>query len=230
MVRELDTFAYTVAHDLRAPLRAVHGFGRLLLEGAGEKLDEDERAYLGHVMTAAERMDRLIRDLLAYSRVSREEMRLRPVDLDALVAAAVREVSGEAAGLHADVAVDGPLAPVLAHETMLAQAVLNLLRNAVKFVPAGVTPRVRVRAEEHGGRLRLWVEDNGIGIAPEHQKRLFRIFERLHGSDEYPGTGVGLAIVRRGVERMGGHVGLESAPGVGSRFYIELAKATSEGA
>jgi signal transduction histidine kinase len=119
------------------------------------------------------------------------------------------------------------LAPsqVVAHPTTLAQAVANLLSNAVKFVAPGTRPRVRVWAEESEGWVRLWVEDNGIGIAPDDHERIFRVFERLHGVDVYPGTGIGLAIVRRGVERMGGRVGVESELGKGSRFWIELPRA-----
>jgi signal transduction histidine kinase len=119
----------------------------------------------------------------------------------------------------------GSLPRIKGHPTTLVQVVANLLGNAVKFVPPGMTPRVRVWAEERGERMRLWVEDNGIGIAPEHQERIFRVFERLHRRESYPGTGIGLAIVRKGMERMGGGCGVESAPGQGSRFWVDLPRA-----
>ena len=114
---------------------------------------------------------------------------------------------------------------MLGHRATLGQVVGNLVSNAIKFIPKGVAPQVRIRAEDQGEFVRLWVEDNGIGIAPEHQQRIFRIFERLHGVETYPGTGIGLAIVQKGVDRLGGRVGLESAEGAGSKFWIELKKA-----
>ena len=120
--------------------------------------------------------------------------------------------------------MEGVLPAVLGHRATLGQVMGNLVSNAIKFVAPGVRPRVRIRAEESGDFFRLWVEDNGIGVALEHQERIFRIFERLHGVETYPGTGIGLAIVQKGVERLGGRVGLESAPGEGSRFWIELKK------
>jgi signal transduction histidine kinase len=123
--------------------------------------------------------------------------------------------------------VHEPLPPVVGHEATLSQVLANLLCNGAKFVPPGRAPVLDVRAEARNGVVRLWVEDNGIGIQQEHQERIFGVFERLHGSEEYPGTGIGLAIVRKGVERMGGKVGVESSPGAGSRFWIELPTARS---
>src|SRR5439155_27051483 len=111
---------------------------------------------------------------------------------------------------------------ILAHQGTAVQVACNLISNAIKFVAPGLTPHVRIRMEQLGEYGRLWVEDNGIGIAPEFHQRIFRVFERLHGSEKYPGTGVGLAIVRKGMERMGGRVGVESAPGQGSRFWADL--------
>ena len=126
---------------------------------------------------------------------------------------------------HAQVEVEGPLPPVIGHRPTLVQVVTNLLSNAVKFVPPGVPPKVRVRAERRGELVRLWVEDNGIGLAPEHRDRIFKVFERLHGEETYPGTGIGLAIVKKGVERTGGRAGVESDDGRGSRFWVELPRA-----
>jgi signal transduction histidine kinase len=113
----------------------------------------------------------------------------------------------------------------MAHRGTLVRVVANLLSNAVKFVEPGKAPMVRVSTEPRGGRVRLWVEDNGIGLKPEHRERIFRVFERLHGVEKYPGTGIGLAIVRKGMERMGGAAGVESGPGNGSRFWVELDRA-----
>jgi signal transduction histidine kinase len=223
-LQELEAFSYSVSHDLRAPLRAMQGFAQALLEDSGDELGETGRDYARRVVDAARRLDALIQDLLAYSRLSREELALGVVDLDALVADAVRTVDTDVRARGGRVTVDGPLGRARANTRMLAQVLVNLLGNALKFVAPPSAPAVRVRAElcNGGGRVRLWVEDNGIGIAPEHQERIFRVFERLHGGETYPGTGIGLAIVARGMERMAGAAGVVSAPGEGSRFWIEL--------
>jgi signal transduction histidine kinase len=120
--------------------------------------------------------------------------------------------------------VEAPLPEVTGHAGTLETILANLVSNALKFVQDSVPPRVRIRAEEGAERVRLWVEDNGIGIEPQYQDRIFRVFERLHGTERYPGTGIGLAIVRKGAERMGGTVGLESQAGQGSRFWVDLPK------
>src|SRR5438105_13698546 len=167
-------------------------------------------------------MDRLIDDLLAYSRLARAELRLVPIDLGRLVRSSLEQLDGEVRGRGARITVTEPLPAVVGHGATLGQVFVNLLANGIKFVPAGRVPEMVVRAEPHGGRVRIWVEDNGIGIAAEHQDRIFRVFERLNLPERYPGTGIGLAIVRRAVERMRGQVGVVSEPGKGSRFWIEL--------
>jgi PAS domain S-box-containing protein len=224
---DLEAFAYTASHDLRAPLRAMSGFAQALLEDFGDRLGEDGRDHARRVVDAAGRMDALVQDLLQYSRLSRADLSAVPVDLEKAVQAAVAEAAP--LGQRGLVSVEGPLPGVLAHEAALRQAVANLVANALKFVPPDREPRVRVRAEERDGRVRLWVEDNGIGIAPEHRERIFRVFERLHRAEEYPGTGIGLAIVERAIVRMGGAVGVESEPGRGSRFWVELPGAGGRG-
>src|SRR2546427_4280613 len=169
-------------------------------------------------------MDTMFQDLLAYSRLSRAQMLLQPLDLRSVMAQIRAHTEGEFRKALLEVAIPEAFPHVMAHPTTLVQVVTNLLTNAVKFVAPGVRPHVRVWAEERGEWGRLWVEDNGIGIAPEHQDRIFRVFERLHGSEMYPGTGIGLAIVAKGMERMGGRAGVESTPGKGSKFWIELPK------
>lgn len=221
----LQGFAYSVSHDLRAPLRAMQGFSEALLEDYGDRLDETGREYSRRIVAAAERMDRLIGDLLAYSRVSRAEMPPQVVSLGAVLGEARQEVETAALQRNGEIRIEGTLPPVRAHRPTLVQVLVNLLNNALTFVAPGTEPRVRVWAEPRNGRVRLWIEDNGIGIAPEHQERIFGVFERLHGIESYPGTGVGLAIVRKGLERMGGQAGVVSAPGAGSRFWIELPRA-----
>ncbi len=219
---ELEAFAHTVSHDLRAPLRAMQGFAVALLEDLGDRLGEKGTEYAGRIRGAAERMDRLILDLLAYSRLSRMELKLHEVNLGQLVATAVDQLEGEIRETGARLQVDEPLPDVLGQREILLQVVVNLLSNALRFVAEGTVPQVRVWAERRPGAVRLWVEDNGIGIAPSHHERIFHVFERLHGVEEYPGTGVGLAIVRKAVTRLGGSSGLESEVGRGSRFWVEL--------
>jgi PAS domain S-box-containing protein len=221
--RELEDFAHSVAHDLRAPLRTMHGFAMALGEDYAEALDDAGRDYIARIMRGAARLDELIRDLLAYSRITREEVEIERVDLDGVAAEVLAQLRATIEEKGAVVSVGRPLPAVLGHPAVLSQLLLNLLSNALKFVGPGVRPKVQIRSESRpGNRIRLWVEDNGIGIAPSHAARIFEVFQRLHGAEEYPGTGIGLAIVRRGAERLGGSAGVVSEPGAGSRFWIEL--------
>jgi PAS domain S-box-containing protein len=223
--QELDAFSYSISHDLRAPLRAMQGFSEALLEDYGERLDATGHDYARRIVTASRQMDALIQDLLAYSRLVRAEVSLEPVSLETMVDEACGALEIEVKDLGGEIAVERPLGRVLAHRAVLGQIVTNLLSNAVKFTKPDTPPRVRVRSEKAHGRVRLWVEDNGIGIASEHRERIFRAFERLHGVQQYPGTGIGLAIVQKGAARLGGQAGVESEPGAGSRFWVELADA-----
>ena len=219
---ELEAFAYSISHDLRSPLRAMEGFSQALIEDYGGRLDQTGRHHAERVVLAARKMDQLIDDLLAYSQVTRADLPRAPMDLQRLVRAALEQLDGEVRTRQARIVVEGGLPAVVAHGATLTQVLVNLLANGIKFVPSDRAPEVRVRAEARDGRVRLWVEDNGIGIAPEHHERIFRVFERLHPATNYPGTGIGLAIVRKAMERMGGRVGVESELGRGSRFWIEL--------
>jgi PAS domain S-box-containing protein len=223
--QELKAFSYTVSHDLRAPLRAVEGFAEILLDEFGDKLGEDGQRYAKRIVDAAARMDDLIEDLLAYSRLTSSDLHLQRVELAALVEKATAELSESPDYASARIEVRPPFPAVHAHRTVLRQVVLNLLSNAVKFVPKGRNPDIKVWSEARDDAVRVWVEDNGIGIAPEHQSEIFNVFQRLHAPGAYPGTGIGLAIVRRGVERMNGESGVISELGKGSRFWIELPQA-----
>lgn len=221
---ELNAFAYTVSHDLRAPLRAMEGFARILVEDYADSFDEEGRRYADRIVGAAERMEGLIDDLLAYSRITRSRMKLRPVRLEPLVRDAVPEYLDPS---RVELRLAGSPA-VLAEPAMLRQVVTNLLSNAAKFQPRDGVPEIEVYARPVGRFVRMTVADNGIGIAPHHVDRIFGVFERLHGQEAYPGTGIGLAIVRKGIERMGGSSGVDSLPGRGSRFWIELPAAEEE--
>ncbi|HYE31351.1 MAG TPA: PAS domain-containing protein [Methylomirabilota bacterium] len=224
-VQELESFCYTIAHDLRAPLRAMQGFSQALLEDYASTLDSQGREFATRVSAAAVRMDLLITDLLEYSRLSRMDVSPVDVPLDEVVQKALHLHSDYIESRSADVIVQKPLGKVRAHRVVMEQVLGNLIGNALKFVDKQTRPRILVRQEELDATLRLWVEDNGIGIEPEHHSRIFQIFERLHATPSFPGTGVGLAIVKKGVERMGGSVGVSSEPGKGSKFWVELPKA-----
>lgn len=250
----LEVFVYSISHDLRAPLRGIQGFAQALLEDYADRLDAEGQNYAHYLVNSAQEMSNLIQDLLDYSRLSRADITLGIVNLDTLVARVLAQLNAEIQEKHAQVIVEQPLPEAIGHWATLVQVITNLVTNAIKFVPSGMEPQVRIWAEKRGERdagndeeighsqlgntqngenlwpscqspkqwVRLWVEDNGIGIDPEHQERIFQVFERLHGTEVYPGTGIGLAIARKGVERMGGRVGVESQLRQGSRFWVEL--------
>jgi signal transduction histidine kinase len=219
---ELEAFSYTIAHDLRAPLRGIQGYAQALLEDYGEQLDEMAQDYIEQIFAGIDRMNALVQDLLAYSRLSREQIRLSVVQLAQVMVEAQAQLGTELRDRQAQLTIAEPLPSVMGHRPTLVQIAVNLLSNASKFVAPGVKPQIRVWAQQKGNWIRLWVEDNGIGIAPQYQEQIFGVFERLHGRDTYPGTGIGLAIVRKGTERLGGRAGIESVLGQGSRFWVEL--------
>jgi signal transduction histidine kinase len=219
-------FSYTVSHDLRTPIRAIRGYLDVILEELGHRFDETGLEYARRIIDATKRMDQLIVDLLTYSRIRNAEMAHEPVPLLEVVHEAVAlgaaEFEERGVQLHLEL---GPVAPtIVAHRATLVQVLWNVLENAARFVPEARIPRIVVRAEERDSFVRVWVEDNGIGIAPEHRDRVFLMFQRLHAGTG-GGTGVGLAMVKKAIERMGGDVGVESELGTGSRFWLELPRA-----
>jgi PAS domain S-box-containing protein len=224
---ELQQFAYVASHDLQEPLRMVASYTQLLARRYRGRLDADADEFIGYAVDGVNRMQRLIQDLLAYSRVGTRGREPRPCDAgQALQRAAdnlrtmFQETQGELKA--------GPLPRVLADETQLIQLFQNLVGNGLKF-HGTAPPRVEVAAEPHGpGWWRFTVKDNGLGIDPQYFERIFIIFQRLHGREEFPGTGIGLAICKKIVERHGGRIGLESRPGEGSTFWFTLPAASDE--
>jgi PAS domain S-box-containing protein len=221
--QELESFAYSVSHDLRAPLRTMQGFAHTLLQNHGGQFDAEARGHVRRILESGRRAECLIADLLAYSRLSFEEMSLRGVALDGVVEEAVAQLQADLDDAGAELHIDPELPRVRGHRATLVQVVANLVSNAAKFVPPDRTPRVAIRARVEGGRVRVEVEDNGIGVPPDQRERIFGVFERLSApSAPTDGTGIGLAVVRRGVERLGGRVGVAAGADTGSVFWFEL--------
>jgi signal transduction histidine kinase/HAMP domain-containing protein len=220
-IGELEAFSYSVSHDMRAPLRAMEGYSKALVEDYGERLDSQAKIYLDRIVRSARRLDSLIKDVLAYSRVAKEEIMLTPVEVTALIDDVIAS-NPEYQQPYTRVIIHRPLDRVLGHEAYLTQCVTNLLANAVKFVTTGVVPEIRIRSEQFNGKVRLWFEDNGVGIDPAHHERIFQIFGQVHAEGRYAGTGIGLAIVRKAVQRMNGELGVESELGKGSCFWFTL--------
>jgi signal transduction histidine kinase len=248
LVGELEHFSYTITHDMRAPLRAMKGYGEVVNELCAECQQQEPKGFLRRIMVSADRMDALIRDALNYSRSVRQELPLELVDTGALLRGMLDSYP-EFQRSKATIQIEGELPMVMGNEAGLTQCFSNLLGNAVKFVKPGQTPEIRIRAEMRvvserisesmsektaaapspthsltdslaNSWVRIWVEDNGIGIPKRMLPRVFDMFSRGHNKQE--GTGIGLALVRKVMERMGGNVGVESEEGKGSRFWLEL--------
>ena len=218
--RELEGFASIVAHDLRSPLLTVSGYCQILQEEYKARLDPTARQYLEHIEAGIQRMSDLISDLLDYSRVGRTAEPLQPVDLDAVVAEALANLDADVRQAAAQVTVE-PLPTVAAVRAQMLQLFQNLLGNAIKFHGAAA-PMVRVRCTREKEYWQVAVEDNGIGIDPEHFDRIFQVFQRLYGR-EYAGTGIGLALCKKIVELHGGRIWLTSEVGRGTTFFFTLA-------
>lgn len=216
---EMEAFSYNISHDMRAPLRAIHSFARILDQEYGATLPPEGRDYLARILAASARMDRLIQAVLVYRRAACPELKLERVSLPHLIHTLfdayphLRESAAEF-----ELADEMPT--VLANDAALLQCLANVVGNAVKFVARDRRAHVRIWAEQRGGRARVFVRDNGIGISAAAQPRVFDMFFRV--SAAYDGNGIGLAVTRKSIERMGGTVGVESEPGRGSTFYFDL--------
>lgn len=219
--RSLETFCYTVAHDLRAPLRSIQGYMFMLEEDYANGLGDKARDYVTRASTAANRMDTLILDLLAYGRVSHAETQLEEVDARAEVERLLQERAEEIDAKHARMTLELPDVRLRTSRILFAQIVQNLLDNALKFARPGEVPTVRIELQAIPGGARLIVADEGIGIDPKYQGKIFNVFERLH-TGPFPGTGIGLAIVRKAVDRLGGSIAVQSEPNRGTTFTVEL--------
>jgi PAS domain S-box-containing protein len=218
-IRELEAFAYTISHDLRAPLRAMRSYAQLLVDEMGSQASSEARDYARRIERGAERMDQLTQDVLVVSQLAGPSLPLTSIDLDAFLAQML-ETAPDLSSDHADIIVRSPLVPVLANHAALTQCISNLLSNAVKFVEPGVRPRIHVWTERARDRVRVFVKDNGIGIDASHHPRVFDLFYRI--APDARSSGIGLVLVRRSAERMGGAVGFESVAGNGSTFCLEL--------
>ena len=222
-IQSLEGVLYHVAHDLRAPLRTMQGFTTILFEEHAPRLGAAGMDYAQRISLAATRMDRLIQDLLAYGRLAHRPLSQANLNLERHLANTLAALADDIRARNATVRVVQPLPEVRADPAILELILTQLLKNALTFVAPGVTPQIQMRAEPIApGMVRVFVQDNGLGVAAEHHDRIFRVFERLQPEDVSPVTGIGLAIVRKGAERMGGAAGVESKLGDGSRFWVDV--------
>ncbi|MDI6720489.1 MAG: PAS domain S-box protein [Methanomicrobiales archaeon] len=218
---ELQQFAYVASHDLQEPLRAISGFTELLEKRYKGELDERADRYIHFIMDGTNRMQQVIQDLLAYSRVQTQAREFGPIDTNMVLDQALLNLRTSIKDTNAIITRD-PLPEVVADRTQITQVFQNLVGNALKFQKPETVPCIHVSATREGYAWRFSVRDNGIGIDPRHQDRIFVIFQRLHARGEYEGTGIGLAICKRIVERHGGRIWVESEPGVGSTFFFTI--------
>jgi light-regulated signal transduction histidine kinase (bacteriophytochrome) len=222
--QSLESFVYSVSHDLKAPLRGVEGYSRLLEEEHTAALNDEGRLFIQHIREGVSRMNKLIDDLLAYSRMERRALAQTTIALPEVLQTLLQERELDLGEHGVSVTLEAPATPVLADPDGLAVVLRNLLDNALKFSAQAQPPRITIGGREEGNEVIVWVQDNGVGFDMKYHDRIFDIFQRLHRQEDYPGTGIGLALVKKAVQRMGGRVWAESAPGQGATFYLALPK------
>lgn len=220
--QELQAFAYALAHDLRAPLRAISGFAQIVHQDYQSVLDSEGQSYMDTIVKSCSQMDHLIDDLLNYTRIEHKAVRHQPVALHFLVNQIIESMSEHINATSASVNIMDELPVVQGDRTLLSQIFINLLENALTYRREGVPPRVTIHCQQDAHSYVISIEDNGIGIAAKNRERIFTIFQRLHSDEEYAGTGIGLAIVKKSAELMDGQVWVESIEGPGSTFYVRL--------
>ena len=222
--RELESFAFSVAHDLKAPLRGIDGYTRLLLEDHLKNLNDEGRSFLDIIHSSTVEMNQLIDDLLEYSRLERRDFKPDHFELKPIITTVVEQKMREVAESNIDFVLNVNGGSVVADPNGLVQSLRNYLDNAVKFTGKVSHPRIEIGAKENANNVQLWVQDNGVGFDMKYHDRIFDIFQRLNPVEEYPGTGVGLAIVRKAMQRMGGRAWAKSEPGQGATFFLEIPK------
>jgi len=221
--KELESFTYTVSHDLKAPLRGINGYSQLVLEGYADRLDEEGRLFLNNIRSASSQMGHLIDDLLAYSRLERRLMESADIDLRLFVADLLAHYADEIQARSIALRVSLPNITLQIDPDGLGVVLRNIIDNAFKYSRSVTAPMVEIGGEEQDPRkLLVWVKDNGVGFDMRYHDRIFEIFQRLEAGADTPGTGIGLALVRKACQRMGGHVWAESKPGEGATFFVEI--------
>lgn len=222
--KELESFSYSVSHDLRAPLRAISGFSEIIARRHRANLNEEGQHYIDNIIHASERMGHLIDDLLNYARLGRKSVRFEEVSLTSLFNEIKINMQSRLDELQGTLDIIENLPTVMGDQTLLSQVFTNLLENALTYHKPDIPPQVTVRVHSENDHVIIEVSDNGIGIPVEYQEKIFNVFQRLHSEEEYPGTGIGLATVKKAVELIKGDVWVESNVGKGSTFFVRLQK------
>jgi len=227
---ELEAFSYSVSHDLRAPLRAISGFSQILDRRYKNKLDDDGKKYIENILEASDYMGKLIEDLLTYSRLGRKSIKLKPVSLSRSIRMVISNLSELIKETSGRIIFDNDIPMVLGDETLIAQVFHNLIQNGLTYQKKDNIPEISIKWEyennldpsNHVKMVKVFVEDNGIGIPKEYQEKVFNVFQRLHTQDEYPGTGIGLSVVKKCIRLMNGNLELISEENKGSTFIVSL--------
>lgn len=226
--QQLESFSYSVSHDLRAPLRAISGFSQILARRHREGMDEEGRHFLDNIVQASTHMGQLIDDLLSYSRLGRKAVPLKPVALAQVLDSIRLTLQPRVTDTGATLSIAPDLPVVSGDGTLLRQIFTNLIDNALTYRKPGIPAQIAVQCRKNDdGQVVVSVTDNGIGIAAEHYSSIFNVFQRLHSQDDYPGTGIGLAVVQKAAEMQGGKVWVDSTPGVGTTFHVQLPAANA---